>query len=265
MANNGNKNSRKRPWLPLAILLGGLLIIAVAVSLWRFATSSSDEESSTESPSQPENSSIETQPDVSTSSPRNQDFAYTCQSELSTDQVDISSSAPEVDEWVSAGYNVVPSGRELGGCHESDSGLRLGYAKNEAGALFAATNYAIGVSPSGINAEDRLDESVAEGPDKTELLAAAESISKGQAEGANPAALRSAEVIGYDLRASESDSASFTIYLSFDDDSNLRKTAAGQVDLVWLDGDWKVNPASGQTLMTVDEATKSPSVRWGGQ
>lgn len=40
-------------------------------------------------------------------------------------------------------------------------------------------------------------------------------------------------------------------------------TAAGQADLVWEDGDWKIDPASGSELMTVSEAASEPSVEWG--
>lgn len=245
-----------RRWMPAAILGGVLLLLAVAglAANWIWG-GSDDTQDTAEAPAG------ETAPVVSESV--TSDFASECQETLSTDDSGVDDDAPTVDQWVSAGYNVTPMSTTYGGCRESESGLRVGFAQTDAGALFAATTYAIGVSPSGINAEDRIQETVSEGPDKEEMLERAASISQGEVEAADAEALRSAEVTGYDAREVTDETASFTIYLEITDGSGQRMTAAGQADLVWEDGDWKIDPASGSELMTVAQAVGEPSVEWG--
>lgn len=254
-----NANKTTRPWMPLAVL-GGVLVLLVVLALavtWT-RDSSDDDAPATESGNA---ETAESAPSVTATDA--EDFAAECQASLETEDAGIEDKAPSVDQWVSVGYNVVPMSTGHGGCQESDSGLRTGFAHTDAGALMAATTYAIGVSPSGMNGEARIEESVIEGADKDELIERAESISRGETDGADAEALRSADIQGYDVRELSDDRASFTIYLEISDGSGQRMTAAGQADLVWEDGDWKIDPASGSELMTVSEAASEPSVEWG--
>lgn len=252
-----------RRWLP-AVVLASVLAVLVAVALIVQALTKEPEQQPSSGSSAATQGAGEPTPEVSGSSTSaDEDFADPCQGELSTDTANVDDEAPSVDEWMSAGYNVIPVSTKHGGCKENESGLRTGYSHTPSGALLAATTYAIAVSPSGINAADRLDEAVMEGPDKEDLIAQAEGISEGQEAGGDPEALRSAELIGYDARNYTEDEASFTLYLEITDSTGNRRTAAGQADLVWEDGDWKVQPASGQQLMTVSEASGDPAVQWG--
>lgn len=253
----------QRRWL-LAAVLAGVLASLVAVALIVQALTKGPEQPPSSSSSAAVEGEAEAAPEVSDSGAAgDESFAHSCQAELSTDTAGVDDSAPAVDEWTSAGYNVVPVSTEHGGCEDNESGLRTGFSHTPSGALLAATSYAIAVSPSGINAADRLDEAVAAGPDKDDLVAQAEGIAEGNEAGADPEALRSAELIGYDVRDYTEDAASFTLYLEMTDSTGSRRVAAGQADLVWEDGDWKVQPASGQQLMTVSEANGDPSVQWG--
>ena len=255
---------KNRPrWLGAAVAVGVLAALVIMALLVRTITVEPNEQAN---PAE-ENAhapASEAAPEVDgLLGSSSEDFAYPCQAELSTDAGSVEDKAPEVDEWVSAGYNVVPMSTDFGGCEKRDSGLRVGYAHTPAGALMAAANYAVVVDPSGTEAQDSIKAAVAEGPDRDELLDRAEQISSGSAPATDPAAMRSAEFVGYDVREASKDRASFNIYMSFDNDAGVRQQAVGQVDLVWENGDWRVEPASGQQLMTVDFATTSPSVTWG--
>ena len=259
----GSQERAGRPrWLGAAIL-AAVLVALVIVALLVPTITNNDADQAPDTAGNAQAPVAEEAPEVAATGSTNEEFAYRCQEQLSTETTAIEDSAPEVDEWVSAGYNVVPTSAELGGCEKRDSGLRVGYAHTAAGALMAAANYAITVSPSGIDATDSIKAAVADGSDRDQLLEQAEQISKGNQTAADPSALRSAEFTGYDVREATGDEASFNLYLEFDDASGLRQEAVGQVDLVWEDGDWKVEPASGQDLMSVDLATSSPSVAWG--
>lgn len=256
------QNSQKRPrWVPAAVLAGVLVVLVVVALIVRGLTGDQNQSGAGQQ-SVPE-ASPETAPAVEGTTAVSKDLAMQCQEGLTTATDSVASEAPQVDEWVSSGYNVVPVSSHHGGCQENESGLRTGFAHTPSGALLAATTYAIAVSPSGINASDRLTESVAEGPDRDQLVQRAEDITQGEAEGADPEALRSAELIGYDQRQADAGSASFMLYLEITDSTGNRRTAAGQVDVVWEDGDWKVDPASGQDLMSVSATTTNPSVEWG--
>lgn len=257
-----NQNTQKRRrWVPAALLAGVLVVLVVVALLVRGFTADQNQNAGSEEPAP--GPAPETAPEVESTAVAAEGLAFECQAGLSTDTASVADEAPQAQDWVSSGYNVVPVSNDHGGCQENESGLRSGFAHTPAGALFAATTYAIAVSPSGINSDDRLAESVADGPDKDQLVQRAEAIAEGEAEGADPEALRSAELIGYDQRQADGDSASFMLYLEVTDTTGNRRTASGQVDVVWEDGDWKIDPASGQDLMTVSAATTDPSVEWG--
>ena len=164
---------------------------------------------------------------------------------------------------MSAGYNVVPTSAELGGCEKRDSGLRVGYAHTAAGALIAATTYSVALDPASAEGEADAEAAMVAGADRDELIEQGERIRDGEAPAADMSLMRSAELVGYDVRDVTDDRASFGLHYDFDDDAGLRQQAVIQIDVVWQDGDWKAEPASGQQGATAELATDDPAVDWG--
>ena len=138
MDTNNNDATRTRPrWFGPALIALVLLLVGVAGWIIRDLTAPNE----AKAPTTPVASTAPTQGAAEAAIPQlGEDFAWDCQAQLNQDAVSVADEAPEVQDWVAAGYNVVPSSEEFGGCERRDSGLRVGYAHSEAGALMAAAN-----------------------------------------------------------------------------------------------------------------------------
>lgn len=255
---------KNRPrWLGAAVAVGVLVALVIMALLVRTVTAEPDEpagpaEDNAQAPAS------EAAPDVDgllDSSSEN--FAYPCQAELSTDTASVEDKAPEVDEWVSAGYNVVPTSTELGGCEKRDSGLRVGYAHTPAGALMAAATYSVALDPAGEDGEADAEAAMAAGTDRDQLIERGERIRDGEAPAADMSVMRSAQLVGYDVQEATAERASFGLHYEFDNNAGSRQQAVIQIDVVWEDGDWKAEPASGQQGATAEISTGAPSTEWG--
>lgn len=255
---------KTRPrWLGVAVAAGVLAALVIIALLVRTVTAEPDEqagpaENNAQAPAS------EAAPEVDgLLDPSSEDFAYPCQAELSTDTASVEDKAPEVDEWVSAGYNVVPMSTELGGCEKRDSGLRVGYAHTPAGALMAAATYSVALDPAGEEGQADAKAAMAAGTDRDQLIERGERIRNGEAPAADMSVMRSAQLVGYDVQETTADRASFGLHYEFENNAGSRQQAVVQIDVVWEDGDWKAEPASGQQGATAELSTGSPSIEWG--
>lgn len=260
--NNNNDTNKGRPrWFGPALIALVLLLVGVAGWIIRDLTAPNE----AEAPTAPAASAAPTQGAAEAAAPASgEDFAWDCQAQLSTDTSSVADEAPEVLDWVAAGYNVVPSSEEFGGCERRDSGLRVGYARSEAGSLMAAATYAMALDPS--VSEDAAKDSevaIAEGPNRDRLEEKAQRIRDGLEEAKGSLAASSATLIGYSQDHYTDEAASYQLIYDLPSESGLTQTIAGQVDLVWEDGDWKLDPASGTSMITGDQHQGQPYVEWG--
>ncbi|WP_062737191.1 hypothetical protein [Kocuria turfanensis] len=265
MDTNNNNATRTRPrWFGPALIALVLLLVAVAGWTIRNLTTP-DEAQGPTSPAAPAASTAPTQGAAEAAAPGSvEDFAWDCQTQLSTDTSSVAVEAPEVLDWVAAGYNVVPSSDEFGGCERRDSGLRVGYAHSEAGALMAAATYAMALDPSvSEEAAKNIEVGIAEGPNRDRIEEKAQRIRDGVEEGDDGSASASTTLIGYSQDHYTDEAASYQLIYSLPSDNGLMTKVAVQADVVWEDGDWKLDPASGTDLMTSDQYQGQSYVEWG--
>ncbi|MEG9249960.1 hypothetical protein V6S67_17865 [Arthrobacter sp. Soc17.1.1.1] len=191
------------------------------------------------------------------------DAAWDCQADLSSDTVSVADSALAVEEWVIGGYNVIPFS-EFGGCEKRPSGLRVGFAHTEAGSLMAAATYAMALDPSvSEEAADDVEVAIAEGPDRDRLAEKAKRIRDGLEQGADGTASAASTLIGYAQNFYSEDAASYRLIYEVPTADGLVGQVSLQADLLWEDGDWKLDPASGTTFMTSDLYQGQPYIEWG--
>ena len=262
MDTNNNDATRTRPrWFGPALLALVLLLVGVAGWIIRDLTAPNE----AEAPTAPAASIAPTAGAAEAAIPQlGENFAWDCQAQLNQDAVSVADEAPEVQDWVAAGYSVVPSSPEFGGCERRDSGLRVGYAHSEAGALMAAATYAMALDPSvSEEAAENIEVGIAEGPNRDRLEEKAQRIRDGVEEGDDGAASASTTLIGYSQDHYTDEAASYQLIYSLPSDNGLTTKVAVQADVVWEDGDWKLDPASGTELMTSDQYQGQSYVEWG--
>jgi hypothetical protein len=260
--NNENATKTRPRWFGPALTVLVLLLVAVAGWTIRSLTTGEDEDTQTTTGT---TSTAPTPDAVEQAIPQlGEDFAWDCQAQLSTDTSSVADEAPEVLDWVAAGYSVVPSSPEFGGCERRDSGLRVGYAHSEAGALMAAATYAMALDPS-VSEEAAKDVEVAmvEGPNRDQIEEKAQRIRDGLEQGDDGSTTASSTLLGYSQLNYTDETASYQLVYSFPSGNGLEQKALAQADLVWDDGDWKLDPASGTKMMTADLHQGQPYIEWG--
>lgn len=235
--NNNNDTNKGRPrWFGPALIALVLLLVGVAGWIIRDLTAPNE----AEAPTTPVASTAPTAGAAASAAPGSgEDFAWDCQAQLSTDTSSVA------DE-------------------RRDSGLRVGYAHSEAGSLMAAATYAMALDPSmSEEAAENVEVGIAEGPNRDRIEEKAQRIRDGVEEGDDGSASASSTLIGYSQDHYTDESASYQLIYSLPSDNGLTIKAAMQVDVVWEDGDWKLDPASGTELMTSDQYQGQPYVEWG--
>ena len=128
----------------------------------------------------------------------------------------------------------------------------------------AAATYAMALDPS--VSEDAAKDSevaIAEGPNRDRLEEKAQRIRDGLEEAKGGLAASSATLIGYSQDHYTDEAASYQLIYDLPSENGLTQTITGQVDLVWEDGDWKLDPASGTSMITGDQHQGQPYVEWG--
>lgn len=262
-AHENTPNQGRPRWVGPAVI--ALILVLVAVAGWTIRTlTAPDDPPATTDPS------TSTAPAPAAQRPETEaaagagEFAWDCQQDLNHDAVSVQRRAPEVQEWVAAGYNVIPFSPQFGGCHKLDSGLRVGYAHSEAGALIAAATYAMALDPSmSEEAADNIEVAIADGPNRDRLAEKAQRIRDGVEEGDDGTTSASSTLIGYSQNHYSNEAASYQLIYSLPSENGLTVKASVQADVVWEDGDWKLDPASGTELMTADQYQGQSYVEWG--
>lgn len=258
---------KDRPkWLGAALMLLALVLVGlVAWGLRAFLFPSNDEPAAepTTSATQTATPSASASASATAGPVADADTAWDCQADLNDDDISVADSAPTVEDWVAAGYNVVPFS-EFGGCQKQPSGLRVGYAHTEAGSLMAAATYSVALDPS-VNDEaaQDLEVAVAEGSNRVLLGERAQRIRDGLEQSDDTSAITQLTLLGYIQNSYSDDAASYRLVYSAPDASGLEQTLVAQVDLAWEDGDWKLDPASGTELITGSRYQGQPYVQWG--
>ncbi|OUM44686.1 hypothetical protein [Arthrobacter sedimenti] len=253
-------------WFGAAVMLLALVLVGlVAWGLRVFLFPSNDEPAA-----EPSTSATQTAiPSASASESAtagpvaDSDTAWDCQADLNNDNVSVADSAPTVEEWVVGGYNVVPFS-EFGGCQKQPSGLRVGYAHSETGSLMAAATYSVALDPSvGEEAAQDLEVAVAEGSNRVLLGEKAKRIRDGLEEGTDGSVAARSTLVGYVQNSYTDTAASYQLIYSVAGSDGLEQRVSGQVDVVWEDGDWKLDPASGTELISGSRYQGQPYIQWG--
>ncbi|KNC20449.1 hypothetical protein AC792_00570 [Arthrobacter sp. RIT-PI-e] len=254
-------------WFGAAVML--LILVLVGLAAWGVRTfffTNDDDSAAPTGPTSQAPGAVEPAPTPSTTTDTavvKTDLAWDCQTDLSEDEASVADSAPSVEEWVAAGYNVVPFS-EFGGCQKQPSTLRIGYAHTEAGSLMAAATYAVALDPSvSEEAAQDLEVAVAEGSNRTLLGERAERIRSGLEQSEDTSAVTRLNLVGYIQNSYEDDRASYRLVYTAADSNGVDQTLAAQVDVVWEDGDWKLDPASGNDFNTWARHQGQPYVQWG--
>ncbi|MBG6218643.1 hypothetical protein IWX75_003130 [Arthrobacter sp. CAN_A6] len=258
---------KARPkWFGAAVMLLALVLVGLlAWGLRVFLFPSNDEAAAepTTAASQTASSSASASASATAGPVADADTAWDCQADLNNDDVSVADSAPVVEEWVAGGYNVIPFS-EFGGCQKQPSGLRVGYAHTETGSLMAAATYSVALDPSvSDEAAQDLEVAVAEGSNRVLLGERAQRIRDGLEQSDDTSAITRLTLLGYIQNSYTDDAASYRLVYSAPDASGLEQTLMAQVDLVWEDGDWKLDPASGTELVTGSRYQGQPYVQWG--
>lgn len=254
---------KARPkWFGAAVMLLALVLVGLLAWGVRVLIFPSNDEPATDPPT----AATQTAPSSAsaTAAPvEDANTAWDCQADLNDDDASVADSAPIVEEWVAGGYNVIPFS-EFGGCQKQPSGLRVGFARTEAGSLMAAATYAMALDPSvSEEAADDVEVAVAEGPDRDKLAEKAKRIRDGLEQGSNGTASAVSTLIGYAQDFYSEDVASYRLVYEVPTSDGLVGQVSLQADLLWEDGDWKLDPASGTTFMTSDLYQGQPYIEWG--
>ena len=253
-------------WFGAAVML--LILVVVGLAAWGIRTfffdNNADDSAAPTSPtSQAPGAAEPTSSTTQGSAVVEADTAWDCQADLSDDDTSVADSAPVVEEWVTAGYNVVPFS-EFGGCQKQPSTLRVGYSHTEAGALMAAATYSVALDPSvSEEATQDLEAAVAAGTNRDLLGERAQRIRDGLEQGSDGSATARLTLLGYIQNSYREDAASYQLIYSTTDASGLEQTLAAQVDVVWEAGDWKLDPASGTEFITGGQHQGQPYIAWG--
>ncbi|MBG6226550.1 hypothetical protein IWX63_003149 [Arthrobacter sp. CAN_A2] len=258
---------KARPkWFGAAAMLLALVLVGLlAWGLRVFLFPSNDEPAAdpTTAATQTSPSSASTSASATAAPVEDADAAWDCQADLNSDDTSVADSAPAIEEWVVGGYNVIPFS-DFGGCEKLPSTLRVGYAPTQTGSLMAAATYAVALDPAASEqAASDLEAAVAEGPNRVLLGERAQRIRDGLEQSEDTSVIARLTLLGYIQNSYTDDAASYRLIYSAPDASGLEQTLVAQVDLVWEEGDWKLDPASGNDFNTWARYQGQQYVQWG--
>lgn len=229
-----SEQAKRAPWVLLAFIA---LIVLVAVGVWALRVFWF-EPSQTAGPT-PQPSASEAPVEPSTPPAEN----GTCT--LDTTDRDISSTPPEAARWVVEQWAALPEVDGAGPCAEVD-GNRVGFAHTQTGALLATYHYFVRANPSTASEETRslAEYALVDGPLKESFLQRIDDVLNGVQPRNTEAEMAQITLRGYRITY-EGDTAVVELLAGSTDGSVL---SGGTFKLVWQDGDWRVDPASGESL-----------------
>lgn len=161
---------------------------------------------------------------------------------------DISTTAPTVEQWVVKGKGPVPVIKGAGPCGKPVSGVDTGFAKTQTGALAASITWGwevqIGAPKAG--GADALKAVVAPGSDRDGLEARINRILSG-AEAPEPDNSSLVRMTGYKA-VLQGDIARVDLAMRVRTGDGSSRDLVSSVRLQWMEGDWKIVPASSQDI-----------------
>jgi hypothetical protein len=144
--------------------------------------------------------------------------------------------APEVTSWDYQDVFAYPVSATAGPGEIADAGYRYCYQRTPTGAVFAAANAAMTGFTTDHTLMDGWREYVfSDGAYRAELLATDNGVQANQEAGAVRA-----EIAGFKLLAYDGDTARVDIAFTGSSGANT-VTGSGVYELVWAEGDWKLN------------------------
>ncbi|MGO2519967.1 MAG: hypothetical protein ACTH8F_07590 [Microbacterium sp.] len=228
------EQAKRAPWVLIAFFA---VLVVLAVGTWALRVFVFEPSQSAEQPPAPTTS---TEASAEPSTPP-QDG--TCQ--LDTTDRDISTSPPEATRWVVERWAALPEIDSAGPCIEED-GYRVGFAHTQTGAVLATYHYFVHANPSTANEATRgiAEYALVDGPLKESILQRIDDVLNGVEPRNTDAEMAQITLRGYRITY-EGDTAVVELLAGSTDGSVL---SGGTFKLIWLDGDWRVDPASGESL-----------------
>jgi len=225
------EQAKRAPWVLLAFLA---LIVIVAVGVWALRVFWFEPSQTAEPAPHPSSSSAPAE----TTEPTDPDGTCT----LDNTDRNISATPPEATQWIVERWAVLPVVDGAGPCIERD-GYRVGFARTQTGALLATYHYVVhgNIDAPGEGTYGLLDYALLDGPLKDETLQHVEAVENGTQVRTPDSDLAKIQLLGYRIVAFDGDSAVVELR------AGVPNQAAGSlsVKLVWNDGDWRIDPASG--------------------
>lgn len=233
-----------RPFVALAALFfGSIVVVALVVTglrvwVWEPNNAQPAPTASTPTASQPPTAA----PEPSTGGDA------TC--ELDENDVDISTTSPEISTWEAPRFREVPIFDGAGPCLEIGDGASAGFAHTMTGAVQAAFWYAgtLYIEAPDASTAALADYALVPGPVTDALMERVAQVEAGTWPRMSTDEATLGEFTGYRITYSE-DSASIDLLLELDGVRGI-----GTVNLQWTDDDWRIVPASADDWSTVSLA-----------
>lgn len=228
------EQAKRAPWILLAFIA---LIVIVAVGVWALRVFWFEPSQTADPKPQPSRSSTAAEP---SSTPAPNDVCT-----LDNTDRDISTTPPDATQWVIERWAALPVVEGAGPCNKQD-GYRVGFAHTQTGALLATYHYFVHADPSTAGGETRAiaEYGLVDGPLKDQILKRIDDVLNGVEPRHTDADMAKISLRGYQITY-EGDTAVVELLASSTDGSVL---SAGTFKLVWQDGDWRIDPASGDSL-----------------
>lgn len=228
--------ARRAKWVLLAFLA---LIVVVAVGVWALRVFWF-EPAQTADPAPKPPAPVST---TSAAAPTASSDGALCI--LDNTNRDITTTPPQATQWVIERWAAMPVVEGAGPCVQRD-GYRVGFAHTQTGALLATYHYFVHATPSTAGKETRAiaQYALVDGPLKDALLKRIDAVLNGVEPRHTDADMSKIELRGY--RMTYGGDTAVVELLATSVDGSV--ASGGTFKLVWLDGDWRVDPASGESL-----------------
>lgn len=180
---------------------------------------------------------------------------------LDTSNADVSTEPPVAEQWVAVRYSIVPEVDGAGPCEEGNN-YQVGFAPTMTGSVVAALHYAANlyVTAPVEGTRELAEYAFVDGPIKDSLLQQIDDVNNGVQPRTEERLLEGGERLGYQVADYSSESAVIEI---------LGRTTGGgywsaTVRLEWVDGDWRIDPATGSSWTAQREISGTTGyVLWG--
>lgn len=229
-----SEQAKRAPWVLLAFFA---VLVLVAGGVWALRVFWFEPSQTAQEPGTPPAS---TEVPTETSPPPQND---TCT--LDTTDRDISTSPPEASRWVVERWAALPEVDGAGPCIEQD-GYRVGFAPTATGALLATYHYFVHANPSTASESTKsiAEYALVDGPLKESILKRIDDVLNGVEPRNTDAEMAQITLRGYRI-AYQGEMAVVDLLAGSTDGSVL---SGGTFKLIWQDNDWRVDPASGDSL-----------------